>query len=51
MQKSASNKQLVWKRGEGWIQFNPPRSHPSYEEWQELKRKHQEKLKDTTNEK
>ena len=30
---------LVWKRGDGWVQFNPPRSHPSYEEWRKLKEK------------
>jgi hypothetical protein len=30
---------LVWKRGDGWVQYNPPRSHPSYEEWQKLKEK------------
>jgi len=33
---------LAWKRGDGWIQFNPPRSHPSYEEWQKLKQKEKE---------
>jgi hypothetical protein len=33
---------LVWKRREGSIQFNPPRSHPSYEEWQKLKEKAKE---------
>jgi len=33
---------LVWKRGDGWVQFNPPRSHPSYEEWQKLKQKQKE---------
>jgi len=30
---------LVWKRGDGWVQYNPPRSHPSYEEWKKLKEK------------
>ena len=34
---------LVWKRGDGWIQFNPPRNHPCYEEWQKVKEKHEEK--------
>ena len=24
---------LVWKQGDGWIQYNPPRHHPCYEEW------------------
>ena len=33
---------LVWKRGDGWVQYNPPRSHPSYEEWQKLKQKENE---------
>jgi len=36
---------LVWKRGDGWVQYNPPRSHPSYEEWQKLKEKEKENEK------
>ena len=31
----------VWKRGDGWVQFNPPRHHPCYEEWMK-KRKEKE---------
>ena len=34
--------ELIWKRGDGWVQYNPPRSHPSYEEWQKLKQKENE---------
>jgi len=34
---------LIWKQGDGWIQFNPPRNHPSYEEWKKLKDKQNEK--------
>ena len=30
---------LIWKRGDGWIQFNPPRNHPCYNEWMKLKAK------------
>lgn len=37
---------LVWKRGEGWIQWNPPRNHPAYEEWQKMKEKHNESRTD-----
>jgi len=29
----------VWKQGEDWVQFNPPRHHESYEEWKKLKEK------------
>ena len=29
--------QMIWKQGDGWIQFNPPPKHPCYEEWQKLK--------------
>jgi len=34
---------LAWKRGDGWVQFNPPRGHPQYEEWMKLKQKEKEK--------
>jgi hypothetical protein len=34
---------MVWKRGDGWVIFNPPRSHPSYDEWMKMKQKLQEK--------
>jgi len=46
VEKLASNKPLVWKRGDGWVQYNPPRSHTSYEEWQKLKQKEKEKQND-----
>jgi len=34
---------LVWKRGDGWVQFNPPRGHPHYEEWMQLKQREKER--------
>jgi len=34
---------LVWKRGDGWVQYNPPRSHPSYEGVEETKREGERK--------
>ncbi len=40
--KTQANSKLIWKQGDGWIQFNPPRSHPSYEEWQKMKQKEKE---------
>jgi hypothetical protein len=33
----------IWKRGDGWVQFNPPRGHPSYNEWMKMKQKLKEK--------
>jgi hypothetical protein len=30
---------LVWKQGDGWIQHDPPKGHPCYEEWIKLKEK------------
>ena len=39
---------LAWKRGDGWVQFNPPRGHPQYEEWmKKRKEKENEKADDT----
>jgi hypothetical protein len=32
----------VWKRGEGWVQYNPPRHHPQYEEWMKMREKEKE---------
>jgi len=26
----------IWKQGKGWIQYDPPRNHPCYEEWRKL---------------
>ena len=42
--KTRQNKQssLVWKQGDGWVQYNPPRHHPCYEEWMKLKEKEKE---------
>lgn len=38
----------VWKysvgnEGEDWVEYNPPRSHPCYNEWIEYKNKWREK--------
>ena len=30
---------LIWKKGDGWIEYDPPRCHPSYDEWMKLKEK------------
>jgi len=30
---------LVWKRGEDYIIYNPPRKSEQWEEWQKLKEK------------
>jgi hypothetical protein len=46
--KTQANSKLIWKQGDGWIQFNPPRSHPSYEEWQKMKQKEKEEHERTT---
>ena len=32
---------LVWKQGDGWLQYDPPRNHPCYEEWQKKKEKYE----------
>ena len=34
---------LIWKRGEAWVQYDPPRHHPQYEEWIKHKQKQEEK--------
>jgi hypothetical protein len=28
---------MIWKQGDGWIQYNPSPNHPCYDEWQKLK--------------
>jgi hypothetical protein len=40
---SKKEEKSAWKRGEGWVQYNPPRYHPCYSEWIKLK---QQKEKD-----
>ena len=39
--KTKQNKKplVCWKSGKGWVIFNPPKSHPSYDEWQKVKPK------------
>jgi len=34
---------LVWKSGEGFVQFSPPRGHPHYEEWMKLQQREKER--------
>ena len=40
---------LIWKQGDGWVQYNPPRHHPCYEEWmrQREKERQNEEANDT----
>jgi len=33
---------LVWKRGEDYIIFDPPRKSEQQEEWQKVKEKHKD---------
>ena len=37
--KTQTNYKMVWKRRDGWLQYDPPKSHPSYEEWMKLREK------------
>ena len=37
-----SEKRVVWKQGDGWVQYNPPKHHPSYEEWMKQREKEKE---------
>ena len=39
---------LIWKQAEGWIEYDPPRSHPCYEEWMKLKEKEKENESETS---
>ena len=32
----AKDSRPVWKRGKDWIQFSPPRNHPTHEEWRKI---------------
>jgi len=34
---------LVWKRGEDYVIFNPPRKSEQWDEWQKIKQKEKEK--------
>ena len=34
---------MVWKRGDGWVQHDPPKGHPCYNEWMALKLKEADK--------
>ena len=42
-----SKSKLVWKQGDGWIEYNPPECHPSYDEWMKLKEKEKENAEHT----
>jgi len=41
-----SEKRVMWKQGDGWVQHNPPKHHPSYEEWMKRKEKENENKDD-----
>lgn len=41
--KTQINSKLIWKQGDDWIQFNPPRNHPSYKDWIKFKESQNEK--------
>ena len=41
--KEPAYKPPIWKSGEGWVQYNPSRHHPSYDEWQKFKEEHRKK--------
>ena len=43
------SKELIWKRGDGWLIYNPPRKSEQWDEWQKIKQKHAEK--ESSNEK
>ncbi len=34
------SKELVWKRGDGWLIHNPPRKSEQWDEWIKEKEKH-----------
>lgn len=36
--QTSKNTSTAWKRTDDYIQFNPPRNHPSYDEWVKLKK-------------
>jgi len=36
---------LIWKRGKGWVQYDPPRHHPQYAEWIKYKEKQDDRTK------
>jgi hypothetical protein len=42
--QTLKNTSRVWKRGDDWVQHNPPRHHPCYEEW--MKQREKEKYND-----
>lgn len=39
MKKAKKKPPLAWKRGDGWVQFNPHSHHPCYEAWKQKKEK------------
>lgn len=38
---------MIWKSGEDWVQHNPHKGHPCYEEW--MKQKEKESKDDKNN--
>jgi len=49
MTKQKSKQPLIWQRQGDAVIYNPPQSHPAYEEWQKLKEKEKEENETTTN--
>ena len=48
MTKKKSKQPLIWQRQGDAVIYNPPRSHPAYEEWQKLKREKEKEDNETT---
>lgn len=42
-QLTSKNTLPVWKSTDEYIQFNPPRNHPSYKDWIKFKESQNEK--------
>ena len=40
--KEKKKPSLVWKQGDGWIQYDPHPHHPCYEEWMLKREKHEQ---------
>jgi len=38
----------IWKSREDWVQYNPHKGHPQYEEWMRMKQKEKENEDETT---
>lgn len=43
--QTLKNTSRVWKRGDGWVQYNPSRNHPVYDEWSKKREKEANELR------